>query len=339
MSNDTNLIGQILCQKKFRWLVTGAAGFIGSNLIEALLRHGQTVTALDNFITGFKANIENVRQTVGAEAASRLTFIEGDIRDPNTCAQACRDVDYVLHQAAMGSVPRSLETPELTHACNVNGFFNMIDASRRAGVKNFVYASSSSVYGDNPDLPKLEDKVGKPLSPYALTKKINEQYAAVFGLTYDLKTIGLRYFNVFGPRQSPTGPYAAVIPLWIDALRAGKPVTIFGDGETSRDFCFIQNVVQANIRAAITENTEAFGQVFNVAVGQGTTLNQLHDRIRDLVAGNLPGARDLKPIYKDFRKGDIRHSLADTSKIQSLLGYRPTHELGAGLIETIGWFS
>jgi len=337
MKSPSTSLDSILKNESHRWLVTGAAGFIGSNLIETLLRHGQTVVALDNFITGHKRNIENVKRLVGQEAFSRLTFIEGDIRDALTCRQACQKIDFVLHQAALGSVPRSIETPELTHACNVDGFFNMIDAARRSDVQNFVYASSSSVYGDHPDLPKVEDKVGAPLSPYALTKKIDEQYARIFAHTYGMNTIGLRYFNVFGPRQDPNGPYAAVIPRWIDQLQSGQKVTIFGDGETSRDFCYIQNVVQANIRAAVNQNKTAFDRVFNVAVGQGTTLNQLHDRLRDLIAIKKPQIVDFKPSYTDFRKGDVRHSLANTAQIHQLLGYEPTHDLESGLKETVDW--
>lgn len=316
--------------KRYKWLVTGAAGFIGSHLCENLLELDQDVVGLDNFITGHRHNIDAVQKT----KSGSFKFVEGDVRNAETCLMACENIDFVLHQAALGSVPRSIETPHLTHDCNVNGFFHILNSARKGGVKRFVYASSSSVYGDHPDLPKVESKVGQPLSPYALSKKINEQYASIFHHTYSYPTVGLRYFNVFGPRQDPNGPYAAVIPRWISQLKSGQPVTIFGDGETSRDFCYIKNVVQANLLAAITTNSAANGQVFNVAFGQGTSLNQLFNKLRDLT-GTDPS---LTPVYTDFRKGDVRHSLANTDQAKNLLGYEPTHDIDTGLKETVSWF-
>lgn len=321
-----------------RWLVTGSAGFIGSHLVENLLRLGQTVVSLDNFATGHRHNLEQIRAVVGEAAWSRHTFIEGDITDPKTCLDACQGIDVVLHEAALGSVPRSIATPLVTHAANATGFLNMLDAARQAGVKRFVYAASSSTYGDSPTLPKVEDKIGRPLSPYAVTKYLNELYADVFTRCYGLSTIGLRYFNVFGPRQDPNGAYAAVVPRWTAEILSGKQCVINGDGETSRDFCFVANVVQANLRAGITDNPEASGQVYNVAVGDRTTLNQLHAAIAEALEHECPGLQIAPPKHADFRPGDVRHSLADVSKARNLLGYAPTHDVRAGLKNAMKWY-
>lgn len=314
-----------------KWLVTGAAGFIGSHLVETLLSLDQAVVGLDNFSTGKIENIIVVQTRVGPEKASRLKMIENDIRDPAACCKACEGVDIVLHQAALGSVPRSIKDPASTHKTNVDGFFNMILAAKDAGIKRFVYASSSSVYGDEPNLPKREDRIGKPLSPYALSKLIDEQIAEVFARTYGFKSIGLRYFNVFGPRQDPEGPYAAVIPRWFDALSRGKSPVIFGDGKTSRDFCFVANAVQANILAATSENPNAWNQVYNVACGKQTTLEELFRMIRDAVSEKHPEAAKIEPKFEDFRPGDIRHSLADVGKVESLLGFEILFEVQKGL--------
>lgn len=313
------------------WLVTGVAGFIGSNLLQRLLSLGQTVVGLDNFSTGKQSNLDMVQGLVGESAWSRFTFIEGDIRDLATCQRAVSGVDYVLHQAALGSVPRSIADPICTHESNINGHLNMLVACRDAGVKRFVYAASSSTYGDHPGLPKVEDLIGNPLSPYAVTKYVNELYASVFARSYGLQSIGLRYFNVFGPRQDPDGAYAAVIPKWFGSLLRDEPVYINGDGETSRDFCFIDNVVQMNILAATTDSEQAVNQVYNVAVGDRTTLNTLYGNIRTLVGQVAPEKLAAEPTYRDFRAGDVRHSQADISKAATLLGYQPTHNLQAGL--------
>jgi UDP-N-acetylglucosamine/UDP-N-acetylgalactosamine 4-epimerase len=321
-----------------RWLVTGSAGFIGSHLLENLLRAGQTVVSLDSFATGHQHNLDQVRALVGEAAWARHTFIEGDIADPATCVQACEGVEIVLHQAALGSVPRSIKDPLITHRANATGFLNMLVAAKDAGVKRFVYAASSSTYGDSPSLPKVEDVIGKPLSPYAVTKYLNELYADVFGRTYGLSSIGLRYFNVFGPRQDPNGAYAAVIPKWVASMLNGQPCAINGDGETSRDFCFIQNVVQANLRAGIAQDPEAGNQVYNVAVGDRTTLNQLHAAIAEALASERPALKVAAPTYQDFRAGDVRHSLADVSKARRLLGYEPSHDVSAGLKQAVAWY-
>lgn len=320
------------------WLITGVAGFVGSNLLENLLKLDQTVIGLDNFWSGYRHNLDEVRQLVSAEQWHRFTFINGDICDLETCREACASVDYVLHQAALGSVPRSIEDPILTNAANVTGFLNMLTAARDARVKRFVYAASSSTYGDHPDLPKQEDTIGRPLSPYAVTKYVDELYADVFALTYGLKSIGLRYFNVFGPRQDPNGAYAAVIPKWFWGLLDGGPVYINGDGETSRDFCFIDNCVQANILAATTENLQAFGQIYNVAFGKSTTLNELFQLIKELVDEWNPKSRGVVPEYRDFRPGDVRHSLADITKAKKLLGYEPIFSIREGLELTAKWY-
>jgi UDP-N-acetylglucosamine/UDP-N-acetylgalactosamine 4-epimerase len=320
------------------WLVTGAAGFIGSNLVERLLLLDQKVVALDNFITGKRENIEDVRRQVGEERAANLCFVQGDIREPAQCREACEGVDIVLHQAALGSVPRSVEDPAHSNAHNVDGHLNMLVAAKDAGVRRFVYASSSAVYGDSPSLPKVEEKTGNPLSPYAVTKVVDELYSRVAGDLYGLEPLGLRYFNVFGPRQDPEGPYAAVMPIWISSMIHGRPVYINGTGETSRDFCYIENVVQANILAGTTDNADAINQVYNVALGGRTTLNELYEMIRSRLEPRYPHLAGQSPIYRDFRPGDIMHSQADTSKAQSLLGYSPTHTIERGLDEALDWY-
>ncbi len=313
------------------WLITGVAGFIGSNLLERLLRLDQNVIGLDNLSTGHRHNLDAVRALVALAQWERFRFVEGDIRNLTACQTAVEGVDYVLHQAAMGSVPRSLLDPIATHEHNISGFLNMLVAARDARVRRFVYASSSSVYGDHPGLPKVEAEIGHPLSPYAVTKQVNELYAAVFARCYGMQVIGLRYFNIFGPRQDPEGAYAAVIPLWFKALLRNDPVYIYGDGETSRDFCFVDNAIQANLLAACTSDAGAVGQVYNVAVGDRTTLLQLFRLIRAEVTGHLPAAQNAEPEFRDFRPGDIRHSLADISKARNLLGYQPTHTVSEGI--------
>jgi UDP-N-acetylglucosamine/UDP-N-acetylgalactosamine 4-epimerase len=319
------------------WLVTGSAGFIGSSLVETLLAGGQRVVGLDNFATGFRHNLDDVAERVGAEAAARLTFQEGDIRDGDACRQACEGVDVVLHQAALGSVPRSVADPLTSHEVNVDGFVRMLLAARDAGVGRFVYASSSSVYGDHPALPKREDEIGTPLSPYAVTKRTNELYARTFQDHYGLETVGLRYFNVFGRRQDPHGAYAAVIPKWVGRLLAGETCTIFGDGETSRDFCYVDNAVQANLRAGLAP-AEATGTVYNVAVGDRTTLVELYDAIA-IGLSRLRPELEVPPVqFGAFREGDIRHSLADVSRAAERLGYAPTHTAREGLAEALDWY-
>jgi UDP-N-acetylglucosamine 4-epimerase len=320
------------------WLVTGVAGFIGSNLLEALLQLDQRVIGLDNFATGKRKNLEEVKALVSPAQWTRFRFLEGDISDLDACQRACEGVDLVLHEAALGSVPVSMNNPLGSHRSNVTGFLNMLLAARDAKVQRFVYASSSAIYGDDPGLPKLEHKTGRPLSPYAATKAINEVYATTFGKAYGLQCIGLRYFNVFGPRQDPEGAYAAVIPLWIAALLRRQPVFINGDGETSRDFCFVANVVQANLLAATTSNPEAINEAYNVALGQRTTLNELFHSLQDSLRAKDPALPEQKPIYRDFRPGDVRHSLADISKAQRLLGFAPTHTIRAGLEVAMDWY-
>jgi UDP-N-acetylglucosamine 4-epimerase len=320
------------------WLITGVAGFIGSNLLEALLKLNQRVIGLDNFSTGHQRNLDEVKTLVTPEQWANFSFIQGDIRNLDDCRSACDGVDYVLHQAALGSVPRSIEDPITTNQNNIDGFLNMLVAARDAKVKRFVYAASSSTYGDHPDLPKVEDKIGKPLSPYAVTKLVNELYADVFAKTYGFKTIGLRYFNIFGRRQDPDGAYAAVIPKWIAAMIKNQPVYINGDGETSRDFCYIENTVQANLLAATASNEDATNQVYNVAVGDRTSLNQLYFHLRDNLAERFEHLKDAQPIYRDFRAGDVRHSLADINKGKSLIGYYPTHRIAEGLKVAMNWY-
>jgi len=320
------------------WLITGVAGFIGSNLLETLLTLNQTVVGLDNFATGHRHNLDQVQALVSGDQWARFTFIEGDIRSLEDCRQACSGVDYVLHQAALGSVPRSLEDPITTNGTNIGGFLNMLVAARDAKVKRFVYAASSSTYGDHPGLPKLEDRIGKPLSPYAVTKYVNELYADVFARSYGFKTIGLRYFNIFGQRQDPNGAYAAVVPKWTAAMIQNDTVYINGDGETSRDFCFIANAVQANLLAATTTTEEATNQVYNIAVGDRTTLNELFEAMRATLAPQFAHLAHYKPVYRDFRAGDVRHSLADITKAQALLGYQPSHRIHEGVVEAMRWY-
>jgi UDP-N-acetylglucosamine 4-epimerase len=332
---SVSLQSRIATQER-RWLITGAAGFIGSALVEALLVLGQQVVGLDNFMTGRDSNLDDVRTRVGATCWRRFSLIRGDIRDLDACRAAAAGMDVVLHQAALGSVPRSIKDPLLTHQCNVDGFFNVLLAAREAGVRRFVYAASSSTYGDSVALPKREDVIGRPLSPYAVTKYVNELYAEVFGRTYGLCTIGLRYFNVFGRRQDPEGAYAAVIPLWFASLLRGQDIFINGDGETSRDFCHIDNVVQANLLAA-TASREVAG-IYNVAVGERTTLNALFSMIQGLVAIHRPAAADARPVYRDFRAGDVRHSLADIAHARERLGYAPQQTVQTGLSEAAEWY-
>ncbi len=318
--------------------MTGVAGFIGSNLLEQLLLLDQKVVGMDNFSTGKQQNLAEVRTLVGADRWARFRFVEGDIRDLDACYGVCRGVDYVLHEAALGSVPRSLEDPLTTNANNVTGFLNMLVAARDAGVKRFVYAASSSTYGDHPALPKVEERIGRPLSPYAVTKYVNELYADVFARCYGLQTVGLRYFNIFGPRQDPDGAYAAVIPKWVSSLLRGEPVYINGTGETSRDFCYIRNAIQVNLLAATVERAEAIDQVYNVAVGARTTLLELFTLLRDGLAARHPHLKDVQPHHRDFRAGDVMHSQADIGKARRLLGYEPTHTIGQGLAESLGWY-
>ena len=320
------------------WLITGVAGFIGCNLLEALLRLDQNVVGLDNFATGHRHNLDQIERAVDPQQWQRFRFIEGDIRQLDDCRSACAGVDYVLHQAALGSVPRSLEDPITTNAANIDGFLNMLVAARDAEVARFVYAASSSTYGDHPGLPKVEDRIGRPLSPYAVTKLVNELYADVFARTYGFKTIGLRYFNIFGAHQDPQGAYAAVVPKWTAAMIHNEPVWINGDGETSRDFCYIANTVQINLLAATADHPDAANQVYNVAVGDRTTLNELFEAIRSTLEPRFPHLKGFKPSYRDFRPGDVRHSLADISKARELLGYQPTHRIGEGLVEAMDWY-
>ena len=318
------------------WLITGVAGFIGSNLLESLLLLNQKVVGLDNFATGFQHNLDEVQSVVTAEQWQRFKFIEGDIRNLADCQSACADVDYILHQAGLGSVPRSIADPINTNETNISGFLNMLVAARDAKVASFTYAASSSTYGDHPALPKVEEAIGKPLSPYALTKYVNELYAEVFARTYGFHTIGLRYFNIFGKRQTPDGAYAAVIPKWTAAMIQGDDVYINGDGDTSRDFNFIENAVQANILAA-TADDDAKNQVYNVAVGGRTTLNTLFTALKDHLSINGIDYSQA-PIYRDFREGDVRHSQADISKIQSALGYDPQFDVVQGVKKAMPWY-
>ncbi|KZN58228.1 Vi polysaccharide biosynthesis protein vipB/tviC [Pseudoalteromonas luteoviolacea CPMOR-1] len=318
------------------WLVTGVAGFIGSNLLETLLKLGQKVIGLDNFATGHQHNLDEVQGLVSHSQWDNFTFIEGDIRDYPTCEKAVGGVDYVLHQAALGSVPRSIADPITSNAANITGFLNMLQAAKEAKVKSFTYAASSSTYGDHPALPKVEENIGNPLSPYAVTKFVNELYAGVFARTYGFKTIGLRYFNVFGKRQDPNGAYAAVIPKWTAAMIQGEEVFINGDGETSRDFCFIENTVQMNILAA-TANDDAKDQVYNVAVGDRTTLNDLYGAIASALNENDIAVSG-EPNYREFRAGDVRHSQADISKAQNLLGYEPQYRILDGIAKAMPWY-
>ena len=381
----TNAYAQLqtrLTTEQHTWLITGVAGFIGSNLLETLLKLNQRVVGLDNFATGHQHNLDEVQSLVTPAQWGNFNFNLGDIRNLDDCRRAMSyssrpqagesrgkgdtlhsplpaghtssfKVEYVLHQAALGSVPRSIEDPIATNETNISGFLNMLVAVRDAKVKRFVYAASSSTYGDHPALPKVEDNIGKPLSPYAVTKYVNELYADVFARTYGFKTIGLRYFNIFGPRQDPNGAYAAVIPKWIASMINGEPVYINGDGETSRDFCFIENVRQINLLAATTgtlpfSSGEGWGggtgegdptnQVYNVAVGDRTTLNQLYEQLQINLLPSYPLLKGVQPVYREFRAGDVRHSLADISKAATLLGYQPTHRIGEGLKVAMDWY-
>lgn len=320
------------------WLVTGAAGFIGSNLVEALLALDQRVVGLDNFATGSQRNLAQVRAAVGESRWSAFRFLKGDVRSLDDCRRACRAVDYVLHHAALASVPRSIADPIATDESNVTGFLNLLVAAHGATVSRFVYASSSAVYGDHAAPLKTEAETGRPLSPYAVTKLVNELYAENFARCYGFGSIGLRYFNVFGPRQDPDGPYAAVIPRWIAEMVRDEPVYINGDGSTTRDFCYVDDVVQANLLAATVEDRAAVNQVYNVALNVGTSLNDLFEMIRARLEPRFPRLRALRPSYREFRHGDVRHSQADTGKAGRLLGYRPTWRVGDGLERAIDWY-
>lgn len=324
-----------LKSKSSSWLVTGAAGFIGSHLVQALLEHNQKVVGLDNLFSGKQSNLDQVRQHVG-DRFSDFTFIQASIEDPAVCEKCCEGVDYVLHQAALGSVSRSIENPKIYDSVNVGGFLNMLLAARNNKVKKFVYASSSSVYGDEPNLPKREERIGKPLSPYAISKLFNEKYAELFASLYGVKSVGLRYFNVFGPRQDPLGQYAAVIPRWISERMAGKQCSIFGDGTTSRDFCYVSNVVQANLLSALNDNLDNF-EVFNVALGDETSLNELYNFI-DSAVSRMRSSTIQPPAYHDFRVGDVKHSKADISNIQKKLGFKPDVKVEQGLNLLLQWF-
>lgn len=320
-----------------KWLITGVAGFIGSNILEKLLKLNQIVVGLDNFATGYLHNLEEVKSSVSIEQWKNFSFIEGDICDYETCERSVKGIDYVLHQAALGSVPRSIVDPISSNSANVTGFLNMLHASKESGVSSFTYAASSSTYGDHPGLPKVEEKIGNPLSPYAVTKYINELYAGVYARTYGFKTIGLRYFNVFGKRQDPNGAYAAVIPKWTYSVIKNKDIYINGDGETSRDFCYIENTVQMNLLAATTTDDSAKNQIYNVAVGDQTSLNELLGMIKTTLENNGVSS-DPNTIYQDFRKGDVRHSLANIQKAVNLLGYVPEYKVEEGILEAMPWY-
>ena len=327
-----------LKKNQYTWLITGVAGFIGSNLLETLLKLNQKVVGLDSFVTGYQHNLDQAVIDAGYQQPCELfTFIEGDIRDLDTCQKACKGVDFVLHQAALGSVPRSIKDPITTNETNINGFLNMLVAARDAKVKNFVYAASSSTYGDHPDLPKVEEKIGNPLSPYAVTKVVNELYAGVFAKTYAFKTIGLRYFNIFGKRQDPNGAYAAVIPKWVAAVLDKEPVYINGDGETRRDFCYIENTMQANLLSAMAED-DARDEVYNVAVGDRTTLNDLFAAIKKTIGSRGIAVDSAEAVYRDFRAGDVKHSQANVSKAQEKLAYKASHTIDQGLDVAIDWY-
>ncbi|NLY65591.1 MAG: Vi polysaccharide biosynthesis UDP-N-acetylglucosaminuronic acid C-4 epimerase TviC [Alcaligenaceae bacterium] len=336
MSQAFNALKTELLATPRTWLITGCAGFIGSNLLETLLLLNQKVVGLDNFATGYQHNLDEVQGQVSAEQWANFNFIKGDIRDLDTCKQATEGVDYVLHQAALGSVPRSINDPITSNDVNINGFLNMLVAARDAGAGGFVFAASSSTYGDHPDLPKVEDKIGNPLSPYAVTKYVNELYASVFARSYGFSSIGLRYFNVFGKRQDPDGAYAAVIPKWTSAMIKNEDVLVNGDGETSRDFCFVENAVQANLLAAVNMPEKDF-QVYNVAVNARTTLNELFAHLAATLGSN--GVQyDKQPVYRDFRQGDVRHSQADIAKAQTQLGYQPSHTILQGIEAAMPWY-
>lgn len=327
-----------LAARPRRWLVTGSAGFIGSHLLEQLLAHGQEVVSLDNFATGHQRNLDEVEALVGPQVWRRHRFMRADIADLDACREACSGVDVILHQAALGSVPRSIADPIASNRANVTGFLNMLTAAKDANVGRFVYAASSSTYGDEPNLPKIEERIGRPLSPYAVTKYVNELYADVFARTYGIECVGLRYFNVFGARQDPEGAYAAVIPRWVRALLKGEQVVINGDGETSRDFCYIANAVQANVLAATVAGGAAVNRVYNVALNARTSLNELFEMLREMVGERHPAARNATARLADFRAGDVRHSQADVGAAARLLGYAPTHTVALGLREAIPWY-
>jgi UDP-N-acetylglucosamine/UDP-N-acetylgalactosamine 4-epimerase len=356
-----------LTSNQSTWLITGVAGFIGSNLLEKLLILNQKVVGLDNFDTGHQHNIDqaiqDANEATGEDRSSLFCFINGDIRELKDCQKAMtwhnnsklninlsentpevqhstltKSVDFVLHQAALGSVPRSIEDPINTNRANIDGFLNMLVSSKDSNVKRFVYAASSSTYGDHPDLPKVEDKIGNPLSPYAVTKVVNELYASVFAKAYGFKTIGLRYFNIFGKRQDPNGAYAAVIPKWVAAILNKDDVYINGDGETSRDFCYIDNTVQMNLLAATTDNNEATDQVYNVALNDRTSLNKLYQMIEERLIQRTEGLERKEPIYRDFRVGDVRHSQANIDKAQALLDYQPKYMISEGVDEAMDWY-
>ena len=335
MSNYDD-IQAVLRARPRRWLVTGCAGFIGSNLLETLLKLDQTVVGLDNLSTGFQRNLDDVRNLVTASQWRRFTFMQGDIRDPYMCRHAVAGVDKILHQAALGSVPRSIADPVATNDTNINGFLQLLVAARDAHITSFVYAASSSTYGDHPGLPKVEERIGKPLSPYALTKYVNELYADVFFRCYGLRTVGLRYFNVFGKRQDPDGAYAAVIPRWIAAMMTGRQVHIHGDGSTSRDFCYVDNAVQANLLAAMAP-VAVGSAIYNVAVNDATTLNQLFARLKTILSGYGVTAI-MEPLHTPFRAGDVHHSQADVSKAMRELGYAPAYRIDAGLAAAVPWY-
>jgi len=340
----------LLSEEQYTWLVTGAAGFIGSNLVEKLISLNQRVVGLDNFETGYRHNLDqaisDASRSAGKDCSPLFDFHQGDIRTLEDCQKAMmwqgggasHGVDFVLHQAALGSVPRSIKDPIHTNRANIDGFLNVLVAARDAKVKSFVYAASSSTYGDHPDLPKVEDKIGDPLSPYAVTKYVNELYAKVFARTYRFKTIGLRYFNIFGKRQDPYGAYAAVIPRWVASIISGEDVFINGDGETSRDFCYIDNAVQMNILSALSQKDEASDHVYNCALNHRTSLNDLFTMISDRLIERIEGLQVSQPIYREFRVGDVRHSLADISKAKSLLGFEPSHRIDKGLDESMDWY-
>lgn len=332
------LVREHLQNEQYRWVITGVAGFIGSNLLQSLLELGQRVVGVDNFLTGYRHNLDQVRELVGPGAWRGFELIEGDVRDMAVCRQACDRADYVLHQAALGSVGRSLDDPLLCNDINITGQLNMLEAARHAGVRRMVYAASSATYGDHPGLPKQEQHIGCALSPYALTKYVNELYAGVYARCYGLETIGLRYFNVFGPRQDANGAYAAVIPQWIAAMIGKRQLVINGDGETSRDFCYVANAVQANLLAAMTIKPAAVNQVYNVALNARTSLNELYLLLHELLVERHAHLRDYQPQYAPSRPGDVRHSQADIAKATSLLGYLPTHDLRRGLKQALRWY-
>ncbi len=335
MASYTKIKKTLLVNPKI-WLITGVAGFIGSNLLETLLKLDQKVVGLDNFSTGNENNLKEVQGLVSKKQWANFTFIKGNISNLKSCQLACQGIDYVLHQAAIGSVPRSIKDPINTNKSNITGFLNMLVAAKDANVKNFVYAASSSTYGDHKKLPKKEHIIGNPLSPYAVTKYVNELYADVFNKAYEFNSIGLRYFNVFGKRQTPNSTYAAVIPKWIHAIIKSEEIFINGDGKTSRDFCFIENAIQANILAATNTNKKAFNNIYNIALGDRTSLNELYAMLQSAI-NKQSNIKHSKLIYRDFRAGDVKHSQADISKAKNLLGYRPTHKVKPGIDETINW--